>query len=433
MRSRITVITAGHLATAPRMLKAADALAGAGHRVRVVSTRHVDWAAAADLDARRSREGRWDWVAIDYRRHRAPRTWLWTGARMRIARGLAARLGPARLPVAVAACALSRAHPELLRAALAVPADLFYGGSVGALAAAAAAGRRSGVPYALDLEDFHAAEAERGPGSALAHALVARVERAALPGAAWLTAGSGPIASAYRDAYGVAATAIHNTFPLPRAAPALARTAGRGLSLYWFSQTIGPGRGLEDAVCAMGLAGIPGELHLRGRAVVPYLDALRRLAAGAAPALRIVHHEPAPPDAMGDLCAPHDVGLSLEQPQVLNRDLCLTNKVFTYMLAGLPVVLTATRGHRALAGDLEEGALTYPAGDIGALARGLERWAGDDALLARARRASWEAARRRWHWEHAEERGALLAGVAAVLGRARDPLGAASTARTARR
>ena len=55
MKPRICVVTAGHLSTCPRMLKAADALAEAGYRVRVVSTQQTDWAAEADLDVRRRR------------------------------------------------------------------------------------------------------------------------------------------------------------------------------------------------------------------------------------------------------------------------------------------------------------------------------------------------------------------------------------------
>jgi hypothetical protein len=35
-------------------------------------------------------------------------------------------------------------------------------------------------------------------------------------------------------------------------------------------------------------------------------------------------------------------------------------------------------------------------------------------LLA-ARRAAWAAARRRWHWQHPEEEGALLRAVRQVL------------------
>jgi glycosyltransferase involved in cell wall biosynthesis len=313
--------------------------------------------------------------------------------------------------------AFSRAHTDLLHAASTEPVDLFYGGTSGALAAAAGAARRAGVPYALDLEDFHTAEQEDGVSARLAHALVERIERAVLPGAAFVTAASEAIAAAYRAKYGVHPLSVNNTLPLPPEPPDIAPSPGPGLRLYWFSQTIGPGRGLEDATRAMGKAGIPGELHVRGRATAGYLEGLERLAAATAPRLRIIHHEPAPPDAMVDLCSGYDVGLALEQAHVLNRALCLTNKAFTYMLGGLALVLTDTPGQRPLGLDVGDGAILYLPGDVQALAAGLKRWAADRSLLGRARGASWQAARRRWHWEHPAERGALLGAVARALSR----------------
>src|SRR6267142_242478 len=57
MTRRICVVTAGHLATCPRMLKAADAFLAEGYDVRVVSTRTTGWATAADADIAASRAG----------------------------------------------------------------------------------------------------------------------------------------------------------------------------------------------------------------------------------------------------------------------------------------------------------------------------------------------------------------------------------------
>lgn len=406
--ARICVVTAGHLSTCPRMLKAADALAEAGHRVRVVSTRFVDWAVAADTDVRRRREGAWDWMVVDYRRTGAPAMYLRSGIRLRAAQSLARMLGASRVPLPLAVRAYSRLHSELVQAALAEPADLFYGGTTGALAAIAEAGRRSGSPYALDLEDFHSAEQDDSPVARLAHTFAERIERAILPDATFLTAASPAIAAAYADKYGVQPVAIHNTFPLPHKAPDLSPSPAEGLRLYWFSQTVGPRRGLEEVVRAMGVAGIAGELCLRGRPIPGYPERLQALRMEMAPALRIVHCEPAPPDAMIEACRGYDVGLSLEQGHVPSRALCLTNKAFTYILAGLPVAFTDTPGQRALAADLDGAAFLCAPGDVSGLACGLKRWADDKALLARAKVAAWQAAQRRWHWEHTEDRGALL-------------------------
>ncbi len=411
--SRICVITAGHLSTCPRMLKAADAFADAGHEVRVVSTRFSAWATEADTAVRRTR--RWPWAVVAYDQDRASQTWLTSGFRFRSAQAVARWAGADRLPLGLAARAFGRVHPELVDAALAEPADLFYGGTTGALAAVAVAGQVSGRPYGIDLEDFHTAEQEDGPGSRLTHALAGRIESLILPGAAFLTAGSTAIAEAYHQRYGVAPTPINNTFPLPGRQPDSARPPGAPLRLYWFSQTIGSNRGLEDVIRAAGICGTELELHLRGNPLPGYLDSLEHLRLGIAPRLGLHHHAPADPDAMVDSCRGYDIGLSLEQGHVLNRALCLTNKAFTCMLAGLAVVLTDTPGQVPLARDIGEAACVYRPGDAHALAAGLSAWANDPQRLLAARQASWAAATRRWHWEHPQERGALLAAVQRAL------------------
>ncbi len=415
MSARICVVTAGHLSTCPRMLKAADALAGAGYRVRLVSARHTPWATAADERVRAGRPGAWRWSVVDHGRAGAPGRRLWTGLRARAAQALLRGWPAGASPLGLAVRAYARAHPELCRAALAEPADLYYGGTTGAVAAVAVAGRRAGVPYALDLEDLHSAEQDDAPGTRLAHRLAARIERAILPGAAFLTTSSAAVARAYADTHGVAAAVVHNTFPLPETEPDLRPVPGEGLRLYWFGQTIGPRRGLEEAVRAMGQAGVPGELHVRGRAIPAYLAALAALAGEVAPRLKLVHHEPAPPDEMVALCRGQDVGLALESGWSPNNRAALSNKALTYVLAGLAVALTDTEGQRPLAEDLGAGALVVRSGDVPSLARGLRQWAEDKERLHRARMASWGAARRRWHWEHPAERGTLLASVARVL------------------
>jgi glycosyltransferase involved in cell wall biosynthesis len=394
------------------MVKAADALSEAGYDVRVVSTRTVAWADAADVELSKTR--RWRWQPIDLRRSTANARYVRSGVRWRASQTVVRSVGVHAAPLAVAVRAFSRSHDELVAALTSARADFVYGGTAGALAAAAEAGRRLDMPFALDLEDFHRGEDDRE--DSLGNRLAARIEDATLDRAAFLTAGSAAIARAYAEDPRLDPLPIHNTFPLPRREPDAAVSAGP-LRLYWFSQGVGPGRGLEDVVRAAGECGIAAQLHLRGRAVAGYLHRLRALAAAVAPKLSIHHEEPGAPDAMVDLCRGYDVGLSPEQPTNANKDLCLGNKVFTYLLAGLPVVLTTTTAQSELAADLREAAFVYTPGDTTSLAKALRRWDEDRTALAAAGRAAWAAARRRWHWEHPSERGTLLDLVAHTLGR----------------
>lgn len=403
MKPRLALVTAGHLSTCPRMLKAADALAEAGYDVEVVSTCSTAWAAEMDRAVEKRRQGRYRSTVIDYSRSNGAFLYGKSGLRRRIARVLAAR--KTEVPFRLATQAFARVHGELVSAALATSADFFYGGTTGGVAAAFEAAKRAGRPYALDLEDFFSGGPPEG---SLDQRLAERIEREILAGAQFLTVSSEPIGDAYSARYGVSTETIHNVFPLPETPPDLESEAHGPLRLYWFSQTIGRGRGLEEAIAAGGLSGIEAELHLRGALAEGYGERLESLARQEAPSLALTFHRPAPPDEMTSGSRAFDVGLSLEQGLRLNNRLALGNKVLTYVLAGLALVMTDTPGQRPLREELGEKALVVPAGDIQALAEGLRRFANDRRYLLDCRRASWNAAATRWHWEHPEERGKLL-------------------------
>jgi glycosyltransferase involved in cell wall biosynthesis len=391
------------------MVKAASALAEAGHAVRLVSTQFLDWAAAEDQAI-----GGCPWSTVDYRRSTAPAKYLETGLRFHAARKWVRLVGPRRASLAALSAATGRGSRDLLKLALSEPADLFYGGTCGGLAVAALAGRSAGVPYGLDLEDFHEGEFEPGPAWDHSRDLLRRLQREVLPGAKFVTAGCSAVAAQYERTYGIPVIPVHNTYSLPDRAPDPEPPGNGALRLYWFSQTVGAGRGLEDVVRAIGLAGIRAELHLRGHAVPHFMDDLARLAAETGAEVGLHLHPPAPPGQMVELSLPYDAGLSLQQGLDLNRGLCLGNKALTYILAGLAVVITDTAGQRPFAADLGEGALLYQAGDIASLASGLLQWAENRGQLRGARQAAWQAAKRRWHWDHRAEKGALLAAVEAV-------------------
>jgi hypothetical protein len=385
------------------MLKAADALSAAGFRVHVVSANVVPWAEDADASVMRTRS--WDRSVVQSRR-------ATSGARIKVMQALADTMGASHTPMSVAARAYSRVHDELVREIVARPADLIYGGTTGALAAIADGARRLRVPYAIDFEDFHSGEAS-GPGSELSNALAARVERDVIPQARFITAGSPMIAAAYTSRYGVRPLTIHNTFTIATMKPD--ERAGGPLRLYWFSQTLGPRRGLEDVVRAAGHSQAPIELHLRARTVPAYLESLRALQAAVAPSLELVIHDPASPDDMVALAQPYDAGLSCEEPDVLNRRLCLTNKIFTYLAAGVPMLLSRTPAQARLEPQLGDASFGYNCGDVRGLADILRRLATDRSLRCRARGAARDAAARRWHWEHPADRGALVAAVQGAI------------------
>jgi hypothetical protein len=117
---------------------------------------------------------------------------------------------------------------------------------------------------------------------------------------------------------------------------------------------------------------------------------------------------------MARLAADAHMGLSTEEAAPpLNRDLCLANKVFVYLLAGIPQLLSGTRAQTALAAELGEAAMLCDLSHPQETARRLDEFLSDPARVAGARRAAWELAHRRFCWDVEKEK--LLASVRRLL------------------
>ena len=403
---RVTIVSAGQLSTCPRMVKVADALHAEGNRIRVVMNRRSDWASRSDglLEAERP----WlDATTIDTRRGAGSFSTFWPGAaRYHMARRITRLLAVARASAPLRRCALLRSSEALLEATVAKPTDFLYFGG-GSYPIAREAARRLSVPYAIDFEDFHRGEQDSSAEGKFQSELTASVEADAARDARFVSMGSPLISTCYKECLGVSGVVVHNVFPLPSEAPAFELPRGP-LKLYWFSQTIGPGRGIEHAIRGAGAAAIETELHLRGRIDGSYRESLESIARQAAPKLKLVLHEPSASAGMIDACRPFDIGLSLETGAIPNTRVLLSNKVFTYLLAGLATIYSDTPAQHAFCDGLGDGQPICALDDTAALAKILKTWDADRASLLAAQRDAWQWAKRRWHWEHEDERGALL-------------------------
>lgn len=172
-----------------------------------------------------------------------------------------------------------------------------------------------------------------------------------------------------------------------------------GPSLYWFSQTIGPGRGLETAVAAIAQSRLKPHLYLRGRPTPGYVEELRSLAGSQEAASRIHVLDIAAPHDMERLAASFDLGLVAETNQTMNHSICLPNKLFTFLLAGVPPLISDTPGQGTFARENGLEDLVYPIGDGEALARRLDVMVAAPARLAGLRRTCFDLGQSRYNWE----------------------------------
>lgn len=405
MRRAVCTVSPGNLASNPRVLKEAGALHDAGYEVTSVFCAYSDaWQAADDEIA----------AGVPWKTVRVPRSPV-EGLRSRAARPLArtAQAVGWTVPAGLAAEAYGGPVVTLTRHVCEVRADLYIAHYVSALPAAAAAAGRHGALLGFDAEDFHSGEGVGRPDDAFRMKMVEAVEGAILPSCVHLTAAAPMIGEAYAARYGIEVPqTVLNVFPLSMAPMVRAHRKGEGLRAYWFSQTIGLDRGLQSFIEAMARTRVPVTLDIRGSNRWGHGDTLLALARSLGIGDRVRLLPLASPHEMVRLAAECDVGLSLESEISENRRLCLTNKIFTYLLAGMPVIMSDTPAQRRLAADLADAARLVSLSDPDGIARELEGLA-PAAVLEASSASAWQLGRQRYNWDCEQQ--ALLRSVAAAF------------------
>ncbi len=364
----------------------------AGDEVRVVAPCFVPFLAAQDqaLMARRP----WCLQTVDFR----SKGWRKLRAvKIRGTRRLAAELFPRWQTDWLLLRACSMAAPELFNLAASEPADWFIAHTQAALPIAARAAECWNAKLGFDCEDLLA----HAPGEPadLMRAIEARYIRRC----DYISAASRSMAEQLAREYGIPVPVVfYNVFPLDLAGgeiPPKRRPKGPLFRLHWFGQTIGPGRGLEDAIEALAMLPRETELYLRG---VPargfsewlYARAGRLGVEARIKLLPLVEH-----DELIRTVSEFDVGLALERNENENASVTVSNKLFGYLLGGLAIAATNTSGQREILDQVPACGFLYPSGDARALAEGLMTWVDDREKLYAAQQAAWDAARSQFCWD----------------------------------
>ena len=390
----ICIVTPSALGSNPRVVKEADALAAAGYGVTVISLRTLDEVDALDDDVLGA--ARWRSVRLDFR----------SGAARRLPRALqVAALNIFRLFTSrqAARIAISPYATALTRAAKRSPADLYIAHYPGALPAAQAAAAAHDARFSFDAEDFHPGEITDPLQSRVLHS----VEAETLPHCAYVTAASPGIAEAYAERYSIGAPAVLlNVFPLSEApdGPSIAGSTKPGPSIYWVSQTIGPNRGLECAIKALAKTRTEPHLYLRGSISESFSRDLKLLSISVGLGDRI-HFLPAgAPSEMAKLATKFDIGLASEPAFSQNNNIALSNKIFTYLLAGLPVILSRTSGQELFARQIADAVSVYEAENPDDLALRIDEFLSDSSRLENLRSKAYNSAQTLFNWEFESEK-----------------------------
>lgn len=396
---RVCLISSVHPWVNPRLVKEADTLTSDGHDVLVVTKRVDAWSDARDRDLLQGK--RWKCLCTNMLRESkdGKRQWLVTAIRSKLA--LRAYAVLPRLVLAEEA--YYRGFSQVLALALSTRADLYIAHTQGALPIAARAASRRGVPYSFDCEDLLADERADGLQNPCLRRAILQIESAYLPGAAYITATSRSMASYLSERYLVAMPrVVHNVFSreeLYGVVPPSQRTKSKHVEMVWMSATIGPNRGIEDAIKAMSLLPKHVRLTIFGRLLPSYGPDFRALVQNRGLSDRVTIKPIPEPGRIMSTLAEYDIGLTLDPNDCLNRSLTICNKLFLYLQAGLMIVATDTPGQREIVDDVPGCGILYPSGDCDALISGVLPYILDSHKLLDAKHEAWESGQLRYNWE----------------------------------
>lgn len=403
----------------PRVVKEADALSAAGYDVIVLFGQHAEW--TRPLDRRILENAKWRGWPIEF----------WPNGVLPRIRRLALTVCASTFRILskfstawpIAELAYSRLLPLQLWKATRQRADFYIGHNPQSLPVVAWAARYTGATYGFDFEDFHQGEISQDQMGTASNRLLTINESRYLRQARLITASSWGIAREVGRLHGLPEpVTVLNVFNWADrkqiSSPVHMRGRQERLSLYWFSQIVSLDRGLQDVLHAMARLDEPVTLNIRGALTEEVKAELISIAQGYGIESWISFLEAISPECLVAAAAEHDIGLCLEVPTTPNKENCISNKMFIYILAGLAVVASNTRGHSDVLANSSDVGFLYESGDPDQLANIIKRLSRDRELLAQTKARALAAAEKRWNWEH--ESRTLVAAVDRVVLSARD-------------
>jgi len=266
---------------------------------------------------------------------------------------------------------------------------------------------------AADIEDWHSEDLSVQSRRQRPLRTLRRHEQLLLHKAAYCSTTSEAMASALYERYGgIRPEVITNSFPLQELP--IQHNRSQAVQFFWFSQTIGPDRGLEKLMLAWGNSSGDSTLTLLGAGESVYIESLRALLPESRRHLLFIHPFVHPED-LAEVIARHDVGLAIEESSIPNRDLTITNKILQYCNAGVAIIASRTLGQQEVLGHARDAGVLVNLDDVRDFGAAITRLATDPTELTRRQVAARKLAERKYCWEREAPR--LLALVENALRR----------------
>lgn len=385
------MITSGQPALNPRLVKEADALTESGHEVTVIYAYWNQWGKI--FNEKLLAEKSWTALCAGGDPEVNKVTYLLSKVIFKLSK-LVFQLSGRRW---LAHWAIGRSGPFLTRLATAQAADLYIGHNLAALPATVVAAKKQKRPCGFDAEDLHRYEISSDPSHSDV-ILKSYIENKYLPDVQYLTVSSEPIGVVYQKLFpNLLQEVVHNVFPKSNIQSHSLLLHSEPIKLFWFSQTLGNRRGLQDIVGA--LTQLPRqdyELHLLCDQPAYSLSFKNELILSG---INIRFYDPIPHDQLVTFAAQFDIGLAIEPGFSINNNLALSNKLFTYLQAGLFVIASTTTAQKAFLEQYSDIGLLYNPGDLLSLIKILNLLKNNRKAIHSGQRASLALAHKQMNWE----------------------------------
>jgi glycosyltransferase involved in cell wall biosynthesis len=393
---KVLLITASHLSSCPRLLKEATLLSENSCEIHIVYLNSLKMLEHAD-DQIRNQHPTWNFYPI-----------YWKGTKSNFAEVMASKS-------IYKICKLLHLSTDLIQSTsrilinkvLSIKADLYIAHHPSVLVAAAKASILYNAKFIYDIEDAFPF-VEEGRFESNPNPEILSIENKFIRDASLLTCASPLYAEVYQKLYKLQnqPLTVLNVFDVHEE-PIVDYKDRKDLykiSFYWFSQTVGLNRGLQDLCKALNeLDANKWELHIRGNCEASVKSELLRLITDESKKAQVFFHEPLDTAQLVLRNKEHDIGFALEGKSTLNRNLCISNKMLDYIASGLMVIATNTEGHKYILNQLDAKELAYEPGDVGALKKLLTTFINDKSIIQRYKEKSLQIAKDKFNWKtHSE-------------------------------
>ena len=397
-RKRVVILSTHQPAANPRALKEYETLKELGYWVKYLYSYNTDW--SHRIDETKFEKGllsRQDLVQVGGNPYKYPLKYFISRVIFRSLRTLASFTSFKNLFFARPAFPLWRNVTQYR-------ADLYIAHYLGALPAALRASKKFGAGLIFDAEDFH-----RGEQAYYDKQMedVVSIENRFLPLVNAITTASPLISAEYKKCYPRQnILTINNVFSNKYLQPG-PNPGSKELKLFWFSQHIDVYRGLEIFVKALNyLPNASITLTIMGN-VGSKLYIKQLLSLSQHPE-KILFRNTAPPEELFAIAARFDIGLAGEIPNCKNKELCLSNKIFTYLLAGNCLLVSDMQGQTEFIESYPGIGFTYKHNDAKDLAMKIQMLYENRQLLENCKRRSLLLAKEVFNWEKEKEPWTLL-------------------------